>query len=275
MRPADAQACYDHIVSDEELRIADGKYLNGQTKPLGIRAKVDPKTEKLAKRDMELALKQRQVLSDLRNKEKVITKDKYAKISNAKKAKGPYRNVKSKIRHSVQKDRIMARNKSAGRLVKKATRAISKSPTHDDIHLGHINYANEHKFNQSERNALTRSYNEYQSIQHAERPNTADFGNQPHYNDYADGDYISYADYMNRSATFMTPQQHEENKSTINVDNLNQDLEERVPNPKYRSLRCPYEGIDSRVFDNEGRPYDLNTRASSHYPGYPIQPYMK
>lgn len=233
--------------------------MNAQTKLLGIKPRVDPKTEKLAKRDMELALKQRQVLSDLRSKDKATTKDKYSKISVSKKAKGPYRNVKSKIRHSVQKDRIMARNKSAGRLVKKVTRTISKSPTHDNIHIDQINYAKERQLNQSERNPLNRSYNEYHSIQHVERPNTADFGNPPHPNDYADVDYINYADYMNRSANFMTPQQHEENKSSINVDNLNHDLEERVPNPKYRSLRCPYEGIDSRVFDNEGMQYNQNT----------------
>ena len=54
---------------------------------------------------MEIALKQRDRLESSRKREKLITKDKYSRRATSKKVKGLYRNIKSKIRHSVQKDR--------------------------------------------------------------------------------------------------------------------------------------------------------------------------
>jgi hypothetical protein len=113
--------------------------LNSQTKLPGKKRKIDPKVQKLAQRDLELAMKQRERLAHQRKTEKEWSRDRFARPRTAvKKSKNPYKDVQSKIKTSVVQDRsryalfyqfldFSARGKSAGKVIKKVTRTTSKS----------------------------------------------------------------------------------------------------------------------------------------------------
>jgi hypothetical protein len=66
----DYEQQFDHIPNEDELRISDAKYFNSLVKSIGIQPKVDPKVQKLAQRDMELAIKKRETLEMQRRNEK-------------------------------------------------------------------------------------------------------------------------------------------------------------------------------------------------------------
>eukprot|EP00345_Euplotes_harpa_P010701 CAMPEP_0168355076 /NCGR_PEP_ID=MMETSP0213-20121227/24305_1 /TAXON_ID=151035 /ORGANISM="Euplotes harpa, Strain FSP1.4" /LENGTH=473 /DNA_ID=CAMNT_0008367157 /DNA_START=26 /DNA_END=1447 /DNA_ORIENTATION=- len=128
VKPDEFEVEYDHIASDDEIRIADGKFFNSQTKAAGIQPKIDPKVKKLTQRDMELAMKKREILEDKRttvkNQKRGVFQNLYKQSGSKKKQ---YKNVQSKIKHSVQMDRSKARVKSAYRCSRKTVRC-SKSP---------------------------------------------------------------------------------------------------------------------------------------------------
>ena len=81
--------------------------MNSQVKSQGIKQRVDPKVKRLARRDMEIAMKQRHKLARQRRAEKLQSKNKSDKLYNKNKRrhKSPYKNVKSKIKRSVLKDK--------------------------------------------------------------------------------------------------------------------------------------------------------------------------
>ena len=92
--------------NEDELRISDGKYFNSLVKSIGIKPKIDPKVQKLAKRDMELAMKKRETLEIQRKNDKKQRHKSHARNTNKTRLiKNHYRNVQSKIKHSVQMDR--------------------------------------------------------------------------------------------------------------------------------------------------------------------------
>lgn len=106
LKQGEHEEYHDHILSDDEIRVIDGKYLNSQTKLPGKKPKIDPKVQKLAQRDMELAMKQRERLEHQRKTEKEWSRDRFARPKTAvKKSKNPYKNVESKIKTSVVQDR--------------------------------------------------------------------------------------------------------------------------------------------------------------------------
>lgn len=97
---------YDRICDEEDIRLADGHYMNAQVRSSGIKPRVDPKVEKLAERDLKIALNKRKEYAHKRKTIKESTKNKSEKLFKKKRRnKSPYKNVKSKIKHSVIKDK--------------------------------------------------------------------------------------------------------------------------------------------------------------------------
>ncbi|CAI2361919.1 unnamed protein product [Moneuplotes crassus] len=276
-RNVEQEYFYDRICDNEDIRIADGHFFNSQVKSPGVKPRVDPQVERLAKRDMKIALKKRQKYENKRRAMKKSAKSKNEKYyKKERRNKSPYKNVQSKIKLSVMKDKSRARRRSITGPIGRKSKSVTKSFTQREVkHSDHYppGLHHEHSFN-----GISDSMNGHPVIDHSR---TAIFGQRE---DSFTGD-VHYIDdgrdveLRNHHPTFggHDPSRNDF-KSDSNYEMMNFDLNERNRDNsslKYRSLRCPYEGIpnahtDSDLVNSPENP--IHSRMPMHAP---ILPYRR
>lgn len=85
--------------------MSEGKYFISHAQNVGAQQHIDPKMKNLAQRDIELAKQKRDRMEHQRETEKKQRRDPHRKCVKQGKSKDPYRNVQSKIKKSVQRDK--------------------------------------------------------------------------------------------------------------------------------------------------------------------------